>query len=383
MNTPFTNSSTRRHLLTGAIGCAVSALAPAWAQTPKSIPDGKPLVIGQIIDLSPHTMDVSRDFLIGSRAAWSDINRTGGIRGRLVQHVVAEVSDSAAPLRRALAEFQQNPNCIALTGSAGHRAAKETSDWMHQAHDPVAHVAPWLQSTLAPEDRATFAIFATRQQQIAHAITSLSGIGIADIGVIFGSPQEELAHRDDITQISLRLKLKQHPFTALDDASELAKRLPMNTPRTLLFIGGTPELGQFVKGLGLQSRQFYVVALADVNMQTLMQMGHVRQASVIATQVVPMVNAPLLIVTSYRDAMARYFDEAPTPQSLAGFIAARFTAQVLSRTEGPLTRKSAVQAFQQRASVDLGGFQINAPDSRLSRAYVTQSMLTPDGRLIG
>ncbi|MFZ3126773.1 MAG: twin-arginine translocation pathway signal protein, partial [Rhodoferax sp.] len=132
-----------------------------------------------------------------------------------------------------------------------------------------------------------------------------------------------------------------------------------------------------------QAAQRYIIAMSDVNLQTMLQMGVSRFTPVIATQVVPMVNANLPIVKNYRDTLGRLYDEPPTPQSLAGYIAARYTHEVLQGIDGTPTRLSALQAFQKRSTVDLGGFRI-APDARgRGTAYVTQSMISTDGRLLG
>lgn len=148
-------------------------------------------------------------------------------------------------------------------------------------------------------------------------------------------------------------------------------------------MGGTPELAGFTQGLEKQARQRYLVALADVNLQTLLQMGAARNTPVIATQPVPMVNSALPVVRQYRETLVRLFDEAPTPLSLAGFIAARYTFEVMAAIDGPLTRQSVLAGFQQRASLNLGGFRIAFNARRRSGSYVTQSMLALDGRLIG
>jgi len=71
------------------------------------------------------------------------------------------------------------------------------------------------------------------------------------------------------------------------------------------------------------------------------------------------------------------------PLSLAGFIAARYTHDVLSGINGPLTRQTALAEFQRRADVDVGGFRISYDAQRRSATYVTQSMTTADGRLVG
>jgi len=88
-------------------------------------------------------------------------------------------------------------------------------------------------------------------------------------------------------------------------------------------------------------------------------------------------------VRAYRDSLARLFDEPPSPLSLAGFLAARYTFEVLSEINGAVTRHSALLAFQRRTPVDLGGFRIAYDAGRRAGTYVTQSMLAQDGRVIG
>jgi hypothetical protein len=167
------------------------------------------------------------------------------------------------------------------------------------------------------------------------------------------------------------------------DLRLLGQQMNSATPAVLLFLGGTPEVAGFTQGLEKQMRQRYVVALADVNLQTLMQMGAARNTAVIATQPVPLVNASLPVVRSYRETLSRLFDEPPAPLSLAGFIAARYTFEVLDAVEGPLTRQSVLAAFQLRTSRDLGGFRVSFDDRGRSSHYVTQSMMTSDGKLVG
>jgi hypothetical protein len=164
---------------------------------------------------------------------------------------------------------------------------------------------------------------------------------------------------------------------------QLGKTLAPETPRILVFLGGTPELQQFSQGLAKQPALRYVIAMADVNLQALLQLGASRQAQVIATQVVPLVNTSLPIVRNYRDVLGRLYDEPPTPHSLAGFMAARYTFETLQGIDAPLTRLNALQAFQRRSSMELGGFRIALDTKSRSGTFVTQSMITADGRLLG
>jgi len=367
----------RRTLLAGA----AAAVALPLAAQPRG--SARPIAIGQLFDTSQSAQDVSKDFLIGSRAAWQDINSQGGVRGRPVQHLSIEVDGSAAAVRQACRTLLDQPACVALSGTASDPVAVQAVLALRQEGADLAHAAPWLQNSGLETDERTFPIFAGRQEQIAHALKSLSVMGVQEVGAVFASTREFDLYQREVAATAAALKLKLFPYRGDGELARLGQRLGPTTPALLLFVGGTPELVQFTRGLERQARQRYVIALADVNLQTVLQMGAGKATTVIATQAVPMVGGALPVVRRYREAMARLFDEPPAALSLAGFIAARYTYEVLNAIDGPLTRASALAAFQRRADVDVGGYWVRFDETRRSATYVTQSMLTADGRVVG
>lgn len=373
---------TRRRLLAGAAGLPLLATQQARPQPLKPAPALRGLSIVQIVDTSATQQDVSRDFLIGSRAAWQDINARGGVRGRAVQHTVIEVDGSMPSLRSALETIKTQAQSVALCGTAGDRTATQVEQLLRQEQIDIAHVAPWLHNTEVQGER-TFSIFASRQEQIVHALKSLSSNGVTELGAVYATAQEDALYRADVEKAAADLKLKLIRYALKDSLRQTGMSLNADTPAILLFLGGTPELAQFTQSLEKQTRQRYVIALADVNLQTMAQLGAARNTPVIATQVVPMVNAGLPVVRAYRETLARLFDEAPTALSLAGFIAARYTQEVLQAIETMPTRQNVLQAFQRRVPLDLGGFRISFNGLRRGSPYVTQSMLSPDGRIVG
>ncbi len=377
--TPSLTSPGRRLALLGA--AALVAAPRVFAQPGKA--NGRPITVAQIVDASPEQQDVSKDFLIGSRAAWQDINARGGVRGRPVQHVSVETDGTAASVRAALQPLLDNPACIVLSGTAGDPVAGVLAGELRQHNTAIAHVAPWLQNSSVEVDDRTFPIFAARQDQINHALKSLTVMGVQEVGAVYASPAEYNLYREDLERIASSLKLRLQTFRAAGDLDRLGQRLTPGTPAILLFVGGTPELVQFTQGLEKQQRQRYIVALADVNLQTMTQMGAARNTPVIATQAVPMVTASLPVVRGYRETLARLFDEPPVSLSLAGFIAARYTYEVLRDVDGNLTRATALAAFQRRENLDVGGYRVAFNPQKRSATYVTQSMLTIDGRVIG
>ena len=359
-----------------------ASMSNVWAQGAKAS-NGKPLVIAQIVDTSQSQQDVSKDFLIGARAAWQDINLKGGIRGQKVTHLTVETDGTVASVQQAIGTAQNNADCVALSGSVGDRVATQVSQASSRGVLTLAHAAPWLQSSDGDIDDRTFPIFAPRQAQIGYALKTLSVMGLKELGAVYGSTQEYAAHHEELERIVAELQLKLQTFQPSGNLRLLGQKLTPATPAVLLFLGGTPELAEFTQGLHMQARQRYIVALADVNLQVLKDMGGVHDIPIIATQPVPLRTAALPIVRMYRETLSRLFDEPPTALSLAGFIAARYTSEVLMSVNAPLTRQSVLAAFQKRRSLDLGGFRVSFDAQRRSGHFVTQSMLSRDGRQIG
>jgi hypothetical protein len=247
----------------------------------------------------------------------------------------------------------------------------------------IAHVAPWLQNSSVELDPHTFTVFASRDEQIAHALKSLSTIGLRSLGVVFPSDIERQQNLADLQRLANKLQLTLQEQVVSTHLRDAGQRLGPTAAAAILFVGGTPELAQFTQGLETQARQRYVVALANVNLQTLQQMGGAKTTPIIVTQAVPMVNSALPLVRDYRQTLAKLYDEPPTPLSLAGFIAARYTFEVMQGIPGNVNRASVLEAFSRRQAVDLGEFRVAFDAQKRSSVYLTQSMLGADGRIIG
>lgn len=374
----LSSPSRRRWLQCAALAGAAPA---AWA-APTTAAAGRAITIAQIADLSAAQQDVSRDFVTGARAAWQAFNAQGGLAGRPVQHRVLETDGSAASLQAAWQQAHAMADCVALSGCVGHTA--ESLAALHARSGsaaPLAQVAPWLQGGRAGAGDAVFDIFPGYQAQIAHALKTLVSVGVHDMGVAYGSAQLQQQSQAEIARVAqaLQLRIQSLPL-ASSAAAQAAQRHVL-----LLFVGGTPELYSLLRQIELPpGRQCYVVALADVNLQVLAQLGRLpRNTSVIATQPVPLLTSPLPVVRAYRSALNRLYDEPPSPQGLAGFIAARYTVQALERVDGPVRRASVLAALRRTSHSDMGGFTVAFQGSRRTSAYVTQTMLTADGRIVG
>lgn len=371
--------SRRQWLRRTGLVTAAGALFPAL-QAHAAGDSSTAMAVAQIVDMSALQQDISRDFLIGSRTAWQEYNARESVRGRGIQHVVIETDGSAGSIKAALQGALTNPACLALSGCVGDATAASVAA-LQRSTAPGAQalpiVAPWLQRQWSDSDNTVFHAFPDYQAQIAHAMKSLAVMGVKQAGVVYATPalQKELSASIAQAGAAEGLKLQQLPIN----------KRPASPPPLILFIGGTPELHAFAHQMGVPTGSHcYLIALADVNLQVLTQLGGLpRNVSVVVTQPVPMVTAGLPVVRSYRAALAKLYDEPPSQHGLAGYIAARYTAEVLSTLASAPGRPAAMAAFRKRAPLQIGGYQIAYQGEKLSSSNVTQTMLTSDGRIVG
>jgi ABC-type branched-subunit amino acid transport system substrate-binding protein len=372
-----------------AVAVAIPAAMSGWVYPRHAYAQGsrstaaKSVVVAQIVDTSLSQQDISKDFLIGSRAAWQDINARGGIKGRAVSHLAIETDGTPQTLKAAWTQVRDNPACVVVSGASADPLANQFNSMLFGDDANIANVASWLQNSSVELHSNTFSVFSSRQEQIAYSLKSLSTLGMKKLAVVFASASERQQNFADVKRISQTLGLDLQEFPITRDLSSQGQKLDEKTPAVILFIGGTPELAQFAGGLEKQARQRFLVGLADVNLQTLQQLGVSKNTPIIVTQAVPTVNSSDPIVRLYKQVMAKLYDEPPTPLSLAGFIAARYTYEVMNSIESPLTRASVLAAFERRQNINVGGFRVTYEAQRRSSTYVTQSMLSPEGRVIG
>ena len=372
---------TRRSWLRTAGGASVLA-----AGSPQIFAQGASLrnpMVAQVVDSSTQTQDISKDFVVGSRTAWQEINAAGGLRGQTIRHNIIQTDGSAAEMNTAWAQLRNDSSCVASFGTCADTLAAALTAQSREGNSELVHAAPWLQNASVELGAQTFSIFSTREQQIQHALRNMTTVGVDKLMVVYQSADERRQNMPDIQRMAQSLKLTLQEMPVQADLSAQASQISRTSTPLVLFVGGTPELVQFMRGWNPGVTLRYIIALADVNLQTAQQMMGNRHVPVIGTQAVPVVSGSLAVVRRYRQALAKYYDEPPTALSLAGYLSARYTAQVLQNVRGNLNRSAAFEAFSRRQPVDLEGFRVTYNNGKLQSAYVTQSMLSADGRLIG
>lgn len=373
----------RRRCLAGAAGVAgLIGSAGAFA-APALLTTRKPLRVTQLMDTSPDQQELSRDYSAGLRLAFAELAQGAA---RPPELVTMETDGSRASVQAALREVKDDPSQIALVGAVGEQLALSSLDETKAIGLSIANVAPWLADSRFDGDSRLFALFPSRETQIQHALKSLATMGVSELGLVYPRPGSEAALDAGIAQATGRLGLRTQRFTVPEgqDMAAYAAALPAASPVILLFLGGTVELALFSQGLSRRRLQRYVISLSDVNTTTLMQIGPGKGVPLIFTHVVPNPQSSSLpVARAYRAALQRLLDEAPSPMSLAGYLAGHYAASVLARVEAGAARSDVIDQFQRTPALDLGGFLIDFGRNGRGSRFVAETMLTGNGKLLG
>jgi len=371
----------RRRALRGAAALALSAsLPPAFAQRP-------PVRFAQVLDMSPAQQELSRDYSTGVRLAWAELS---AVRGPLASVSLAtiETDGSEASVQAAITRVKEDAGLVGLVGTVGDRLSVDLIGRARAVGLSIAHIAPWMADSRQDADPSVCCLFPSRELQLRHAMGAVQGMGIDDVQVVFPSERERVAYAAEIAALAARVGVRAslHAPAAGEDLKALPARMKAQTSGLVLFMGSSIELAMLSQGMAALGQHRFVLSLSDVDYPTLQQLAPGRGVPLILTQVVPHpARSNLPVARDYRAMLKKLFDEEPSPMSLAGYLAGLYAGQLFQRAGGAAaaTRETLLAEVRKRTPVDLRGFRLDFSDGRRGSQYVTQTLLTSDGRLVG
>jgi hypothetical protein len=368
----------RRAIVRAALGCGF--VPTALAQTA----GGTSGRLAQLMDRAPAYQELSRDYATGIRLAWA----VHGERGAPLPQVQAVEVDSrdAASVRSALTRLRDDPGVIGLLGAVGDRVAVDSVTAAREIGWRIAHVSPWMSDARHDDDRTVFSNFPSRATQLRYAVSAVQGMGFDRIVAVYPSAQEHARSHGAIDAASAQVGLRTASLVSAagEDTAALSVRLAAMPGGLVLFLGGAAELAVLTQAMGARGVHRFVLSLSDVDESTLAPMALDRSVPVILTQVVPNPQRSALpVALQYRAALQRFFDEAPSSISFAGFLAGSAAAELCRRAGARSSRDALLAEVERRAPMNLGGFAIEFAEGARGSRYITHTLLGGQGRLVG
>lgn len=361
----------------GLQGASAQTRAPG---TPTSAPAPR---VAQLLDMSPSQQELSRDYSTGLRLAFAQLKQA---QPQLPQLVTVETDGTPGAVAEALRAVAQDNSQVALLGSVGESVAVHAMAQIEKQDLRLAHIGPWLFDTRHDADTRLLTLLASREQQLRYALQSLAVAGVSELALVFPDARmaQEMAGATQALATGMAMKMRAIAPAHGQALQAFAAKLPAGVPFHLVFMGTSVELAEFVRGLGARGTQRIVVCLTGVDPNTFTQLVPNNRVPVVFTQGVPNPRTGRVpLVLSYRQALARFFDEAPSPVSLAGYVAGRYAAQMFARLGSMPTRSQVLAEVQQRRAVGIDDWPLAFDTSGRGSAFVAQMLLNTHGQFVG
>ncbi len=376
--------SRRQWLHTGlagplALGSATALSAPATA------PVGERRVI-QLLDTNPWSHGLSRDYAAGVRLAWRATARPA----QALKLQTWEINTRTAPhgIRDAVTTVMNDPNVLALVGTAGDALAVALHGQLRQANARIAHLAPWMSDSRFDSDRSLACLFASRRVQLTKCLASVRGMGLNELCIVYRSVAEQQLYDAEISHMARAVPLRLVRVTLSAGMSLVSAAAQIPTSSSVVFcLGGTADVAQLTQGMSTRNDRRFVLGLSDVDANALQEFNPGRGVPLILAQVVPnpLRSSPssLPLVQDYRAQLKAQLDEPPNTASLAGYIAGSYAAELVNGLGTALSRETLLAEVERRTSRTLRGWSVEFKEDQRGSRFVTQVMLGADGQLVG
>ena len=364
---------------------SVLVSTPAVAVDPGVFDDR--IVFGQSAALDGPAAELGRGMRDGIVAAFSRINRGGGVRGRRLE--LKSYDDGYEP-ERAIANVERLINedqVFALIGGVG----TPTSN----AAQPIAAAAgvPFLAPFTGAESLRDSSLGnvvnlrASYEQETEAWISYLvDGLELSRIAVLYQDDSFGRAGLDGVRRaMEMRGAEPVAEGTYMRNTRAVKRsllKIRKAKPEAVVIVGAYEPSATFIRlarDLGLDP---LFVNISFVGSSALAEELGDSGAGVIVSQVVPSpTDTSIPIVAEYRDALAA-LDPSLSPGfvSLEGYISGRLVAAALEALGPDVTRKGLLDIFATVGSFELGGLELSfGPDDNQGLDQVFLTVIDGDG----
>lgn len=357
--------------------------------------DPRLLRVGYVLDRSGPLVNDSRDFFAGSKVLLDEFNAKAG--DKAVRQLIRESDGTPERTLQAALELARDDKVDVIVGLAGDTALSALVDSPAFAREGVPLLAP-LSGLRLPAATAGSRVFFSRAdygQEIQYVVRYLRGLGLSRVVLVTqaSSPTAlqqtvrsafALATAKSANQAALTVDEMALPVAGAARQAEL-QRMAQTQAQALIVLGDALDYAAVFQAYRRLSPGATVIGLSTVNPRTVLELApSAKMSGAVLTQV--MLNPAKTAIPLSREfdrVFKKYFDEPPTHQSLAGFVAAHQLLAALGRIGGPVNRVTLTAALQANTRLDVYGFELNyATVPQRGSEFVDLLMIRADGKLL-
>ena len=375
-----------RRLPAGVLAALLPAAAAA--QAPGVTEDR--VLFGQSAALSGPAATLGQGMRAGIRAAFSEVNRRGGIHGRQLELISLDDGYEPEAALQNTRRLLREQNVFALIGPVGTPTSRAVGPVATEAGAPYIGPFTGAEFLRDPEQAPTAVnVRASYFQETDEMVERLTrDLGLSRIAVLHQDDSYGNAGLAGVARALAARNLQmagQASYRRNTTAVKVAVlQLRRARPEAVIMIGAYSPVGAFVRWARRIGFTPVMMTISFVGSEALAAELGEAGAGVLITQVVPFPgDSSLGVVARYREALRRHDRSAlPSFVSLEGYIAGRLTVEVLERTAPPLTRAGFLETLAAVRNLDLGGFSLDyGPGDTQGSDRVFLTRIESDGGL--
>jgi hypothetical protein len=267
----------------------------------------------------------------------------------------------------------------------GDRLAVQTQAELRQQDPKLCQIGPWMADSRFESDRNVACLFASRARQLQQGLSVMRNMGMNELCVVYASAAEQALYDPQVAEMAQAqgLRLSRLTGTPGTPFGTLASRVPASSA-VILCLATSAELALLTQAMAARGDRRFVLGLGDVDAPSLQQLAPGKGVPVILTQVVPNPSRGRTpVLEAYRTKLNQLFEEAPSAISFAGYLAGLYAAALVNDAGSGLSRDTLSAQVARRSPQDLGGWRVEFRDDQRGSRFVTHTLLSSNGQLIG
>lgn len=326
----------------------------------------------------------------GIQAAFAEVNKTGGIKGRKLELVA--VDDGYEPNKsiEAVNKLIGESKVFSLIGAVGTPTAAATLPIATKAEVPVIGFFTGAEALRTPHNPHAVHIRASYFQETEVMVEELTKAkGFSKIAILFQDDGFGRAGLEGINRALAKRNMKLVAEGSFERNTVAVKNalleIRKGDPEAVVIIGPYKPAAEFIKLARQVKMNATFVNISFVGSDALAAELGAGGAGVVVTQVVPFPqDTSLALVKRYHEAL-KASNPSATPGfiSLEGYMTGRVAIAALGKIDGEPTRKALIEAVGKLGAVDLGGMTLNyAAGNHQGSSQVYLTAIGADGKFV-
>jgi len=323
------------------------------------------IVFGQATALEGPASALGQGMKIGLEAAFAEINKAGGIKGRKLE--LKSVDDGYEPTKSigVVKKLLEEDKVFAIAGAVGTPTSAATQPIVTAAGAPFIGAFTGAEFLREPYKPLVMNIRASYFQETETMVEHLTNdLGASRIAIMYQDDAFGQAGFAGVKKALDKRKMQLAGEGTFERNTVAVKTALLDIrraqPDAVIMISPYKPAAEFIKLAKQIKLNATFVNISFVGSDALAKELGPLGAGVVITQVVPFPNdAAIPVVRRYQTSLKAIAPDAqPGFVTLEGYLVGRAIIAALEKVSGDLTRQAMIEAVQKAGTLDLGGFKL-------------------------